>query len=105
MSEDFFASQFLHDVECKLTLQRKKSGEAEIIPVVLSGKTLQQHQWLKVLQLTPRQPGSLTLGPLLDFQPRQAKGWEVVQEQLRKVIAEMRSRRRKSPGALHSSRE
>jgi small GTP-binding protein len=104
LSEDFFASKYIQGVECELARKRKKLEEVEIIPVVLSGTTWKRHDWLKELQLTPKQPGDLALVPLVDFEPRQAKGWEAVQEQLRKVIAEVRERRRLSPPliALHS---
>ncbi|MFA5192361.1 MAG: toll/interleukin-1 receptor domain-containing protein [Verrucomicrobiia bacterium] len=96
LSEHFFASRYIRGVEMKLARKRHAKGEAKIIPVLLGGKTWERHAWLKKLEMVPKTKEGQNLVPLLDFPPRQAAGWEVVQAQLRKVIETMRKKRPKT---------
>jgi internalin A len=90
ISEHFFASKYIQGVEMKLAKERHASGELEIVGIILSGRTYKNNEWLNGIQLTPKREDNLDLIPLVDFRPRQASGWEVVQEQLRKVIIHKR---------------
>lgn len=95
VSEDFLASKYIMGVEAKLAQERQINGTIEILPVLLSGQSYLQteYEWIRKLQMAPKVPKSQQLVPLVDFAPRRAKGWEVVQSQLRKVIGDIRMRR------------
>lgn len=54
LSADFFASDFLQEVEVPRLLERHRSGELRVIPVLLRSCVWEVHPWLSELPALPR---------------------------------------------------
>src|ERR1700678_4058609 len=77
LSADFFASDFLQDVEVPRLLERHRRGQLRVIPVLLRSCAWEFHPWLKDLHPLPN--GRRAIGAFSD-EDRDAVLTEVVRE-------------------------
>ena len=92
VSNDFFLSKYIESVELAEARRRHEAGEAVVVPILVHDcPSFSRHRWLKTLQGAPTQAGRLR--SVSSFRP-QRNGWNLVQEELRKVIAALAGRRR-----------
>lgn len=87
MSNEFFASKYIHGVELEEAKRRHEAGVAVVLPVsVAETPAFGEHPWLGSMQAVPKVGGRLRAVQSFN---RHDTGWTKVQVALRKTIADV----------------